>query len=498
MTNLETYWPEILDAVRQKVPQQTFNTWFLPLQPENSKNGSYGVACPNHFFMDWFSEHHLSVLNEAGSVYFGKVVTFSLQVEKSFYGATQGILSAMMEESGAGGETRLPITSPPENREIAPLKTTQTPFSAASVLNSGSFNLDLSQANTTAPHVNASISNLNPDYNFKNFVIGSGTDLAFAAATAIANNPGTHFNPLFIHGGTGLGKTHLMQAIGNEIGRQRPNKKICYVTAEHFMNDLIGSIRDNRTPDFKLKYRSVDVLLVDDVAFLAGKESTQEEFFHTFNALYDVKKQIVLTSDRSPKEITTLEERLRSRFEWGLITDIQPPNLETRIAILKRKIDVNKIYITDDVITYIADNITDNIRRLEGALIRLLAFASLTGREISLEMASEVLSSFFQGNSTGPVKIADVMPVVANAHDVTVDQLKSKRRTQDLARARQIAMYLAREMTGSSLNQIGRSFGGRDHSTVSHACQKIQGEVGKDPRFRGFVRDLQEKIQNKK
>jgi chromosomal replication initiator protein len=289
-----------------------------------------------------------------------------------------------------------------------------------------------------------------------------------------------------------------MQAIGNEIGRQHPEKKICYVTAEHFMNDLIGSIRDNRTPDFKLKYRSVDVLLVDDVAFLAGKESTQEEFFHTFNALYDVKKQIVLTSDRSPKEITTLEERLRSRFEWGLITDIQPPNLETRIAILKRKIDVNKIYITDDVITYIADNITDNIRRLEGALIRLLAFASLTGREISLEMASEVLSSFFQGSSTGPVKIADVMTVVADAHDVTVDQLKSKRRTQDLARARQIAMYLAREMTGASLNQIGRAFGGRDHSTVSHACQKIHGETKTDPRFRGFVRDIQDKIQNKK
>ena len=239
----------------------------------------------------------------------------------------------------------------------------------------------------------------------------------------------------------------------------------------------------------------MDVLLVDDVAFLAGKESTQEEFFHTFNALYDLKKQIVLTSDRSPKEITTLEERLRSRFEWGLITDIQPPNLETRIAILKRKVEVNNIYIPDDVIDYIAENITDNIRRLEGALIRLLAFASLTGREISLEMASEVLSSFFQGNSSGPVKIADVMKVVADVHDLTVDQLKSKRRTQDLARARQIAMYLAREMTGASLNQIGRAFGGRDHSTVAHACQKIAQDMETDPRFRGAVRDLMDRIR---
>jgi chromosomal replication initiator protein len=492
MANLETYWPEILDAVRQRVPQQTFNTWFLPLHPENTENGSYSVACPNHFFMDWFSEHHLSVLNEAGTSYFGKQISFSLAVEKNLANPAQGLLSTMLEDADFRPDPR---PNKQEDLETGP-KLGGNPFSAASVLNSGAFNLDLGEPSATT-RLNHGVSNLNPDYNFHNFVIGSGTDLAFAAATAVANNPGSHFNPLFIHGGTGLGKTHLMQAIGNEIGRQHQNKKICYVTAEHFMNDLIGSIRDNRTPDFKLKYRSVDVLLVDDVAFLAGKESTQEEFFHTFNALYDVKKQIVLTSDRSPKEITTLEERLRSRFEWGLITDIQPPNLETRIAILKRKIDVNKIYITDDVITYIADNITDNIRRLEGALIRLLAFASLTGREISLEMASEVLSSFFQGNSTGPVKIADVMSVVANAHDVTVDQLKSKRRTQDLARARQIAMYLARELTGASLNQIGRSFGGRDHSTVSHACQKIQGEVSGDPRFRGFVRSLQESIQNK-
>jgi chromosomal replication initiator protein len=504
MANLDTYWPEILDVVRQKVPQQTFNTWFLPLQPDNRKNGVYGVSCPNHFFMDWFSEHHLSVLNEAGSAYFGKNVLFSLAVEKKPIVGSHDLLGDLLpgefqdslspaqdrpNSSGSSGSSGSPGLSPGPG-DLA----SNRPHRAA-VMDRELLPLD---SHLSAPVRSTTISNLNPDYTFGNFVIGSGTDLVFAAATAIANNPGSHFNPLFIHGSTGLGKTHLMQAIGNEIGRQHPEKKICYVTAEHFMNDLIGSIRDNRTPDFKLKYRSVDVLLVDDVASLAGKESTQEEFFHTFNALYDVKKQIVLTSDRSPKEITTLEERLRSRFEWGLITDIQPPNLETRIAILKRKIDVNKIYITDDVITYIADNITDNIRRLEGALIRLLAFASLTGREISLEMASEVLSSFFQGSSTGPVKIADVMTVVADAHDVTVDQLKSKRRTQDLARARQIAMFLAREMTGASLNQIGRAFGGRDHSTVSHACQKISGETKTDPRFRGFVRDIQDKIQNKK
>ncbi len=497
MMSLDTYWPEILDVVRQRVAQQTFNTWFLPLLPENSDcgprngpsnnskndpqndstNGSMKVACPNHFFMDWFSEHHLTSLNEAGSTYFGRDINFTLGVRKN---SSVGLSVDSSAESPAGL-----VSKSSENRSGA----------AAAVPNA--LNVPRSRLQAVTSLRPSTLSNINRDYTFDNFVVGTGTDLVFAAATAVSNNPGGHFNPLFIHGGVGLGKTHLMHAVGNAVAKKNPDKKICYVTAENFMNDLIGSIRDNRTPEFKMKYRSMDVLLVDDVAFLAGKESTQEEFFHTFNALYDLKKQIVLTSDRSPKEITTLEERLRSRFEWGLITDIQPPNLETRMAILKRKVEINNIYISDDVITYIAENITDNIRRLEGALIRLLAFASLTGREISLEMASEVLSSFFQGSSTGPVKIADIMKIVGEVHDVTVDQFKSKRRTQDLARARQIAMYLAREMTGASLNQIGRAFGNRDHSTVSHAYHKIQKDMKNDPRFRGAVLDVQDRVRGR-
>ncbi|MEZ4461778.1 MAG: chromosomal replication initiator protein DnaA [bacterium] len=427
-------------------------------------NGSYHVTCPNHFFRDWFTEHQLEILNEAGSTYFGRNISFVLDVN-----AEEASRPLSLQDAPAAVPEDEPARPAP--RPAASLAVLERPAWQGS--------------------------NLNGDYTFTNFVVGSGTDLAYAAATAVANNPGGHFNPLFIHGGVGLGKTHLMQAVGNAIAARNPEWRVCYVSAENFMNDLILSIKENRTPDFKLRYRSVDVLLVDDVAFLAGKESTQEEFFHTFNALYDLKKQIVLTSDRSPKEITTLEERLRSRFEWGLITDIQPPNLETRIAILKRKVEVNSIYIPDDVIGFIAERVTDNIRRLEGALIRLLAFASLTGREISLEMASEVLSSFIQGSSPGPVKIADVMAVVADVHGVTVDQLKSKRRTQDLARARQIAMHLAREMTGASLNQIGRAFGGRDHSTVAHGCQKIAQEMEKDPRFRGAIRDLMDRIRSR-
>ncbi len=453
VTNLDSHWPEILDTVRLRVGQQTFQTWYKPLTPLSAKIGDLRIACPNHFFRDWFSEHQLHHLNDAGTAYFGREILFQLIVNED-------------------AVVPLPIPEPPIPEPRAPV----------------------ASAIDTAPRMS---SNLNPDYTFSTFVVGNGTDLAFAAASAIADNPGHHFNPLFVHGGVGLGKTHLMQAIGNRIAAQHPHYRICYTTAENFMNDLVKSIQENRTPDFKLRYRSMDVLLVDDIAFMAGKESTQEEFFHTFNALYNLKKQIVFTSDRSPKEITRLEERLRSRFEWGLIADIQPPNLETRIAILKRKVDINNIYITDDVIEFIAENITDNIRRLEGALVRLLAFASLTGREISLEMASEVLSSYFQSNSAGPVKIADVMEVAADVHGFSVDQLKSKRRTQDLARARQIAMHLARELTGASLNQIGRAFGGRDHSTVAYACQKISTEMAKDPRFRGAVRDLMDRVRQR-
>jgi chromosomal replication initiator protein len=477
MTNLDTYWPEILDVVRQKVAQQTFNTWFMPLQPLNNETGTPAVDCPDRFFMDWFSEHHLRSLNEAGSDYFGAETQFALQV--------------------SGNRTPEPLSSGRDG-DHPEVRAAQTDANLGRAVDFGEEPAAPVRPEPPLRRRLATVTNINPEYTFDNFVVGSGTDLVFAAATAVANNPGGHFNPLFIHGGVGLGKTHLMHAIGNAIAKEDPDSRICYITAENFMNDLVASIRDRRTPEFKAKYRSMDVLLVDDVAFLTGKESTQEEFFHTFNALYDLKKQIVLTSDRSPKEITTLEERLRSRFEWGLITDIQPPNLETRMAILKRKVEANQIMISDDVISFIAEHITDNIRRLEGALIRLLAFASLTGNEISLEMASEVLSSFFQGNSAGPIKIADVMKTVGEVHDVTVDQLKSKRRTQDLARARQIAMYLSREMTGASLNQIGRAFGNKDHSTVSHACHKIADLMKTDARFRGAVLDIQDRLRGRK
>jgi chromosomal replication initiator protein len=457
---LETYWHDILSVVRRAVPQQTYDTWFLPIEPVGTV-GNGRIVVPNHFFLDWFSEHHLPTLNDAASRCLGYAIVFELEVNADPTG------EALFKPPADDPDVTTLAESDPE------------PMVRESVVEV------------------AARANLNHEYQFENFVVSGGTDLAFAAATAVADQPGNYYNPLFIHGGVGLGKTHLMHAIGLSIALTNPAAKICYLTAEHFMNEMIFAIKQNRRPEFKLKYRNMDVLLVDDVAFLAGKESTQEEFFHTFNALHDAKKQIVLTSDRSPKEITTLEERLRSRFEWGLIADIQPPNLETRIAILERKMDSQNISLPDEVVQLIATNVTDNIRRLEGALVRLLAFASLMRREISLDMASEVLSSYFEGNSSGPVRIADVLEVVGNHLEFTVDQLKSKRRTQDLARARQIAMYLARDLTGASLNQIGRACGGRDHATVSHGIKKIEATAKTDPRLRGTLKDITAKIRER-
>ena len=452
---LADYWDVILDTIRQKVSLQTYETWFLPLKPKHWDNDCVHLICPDRFFQDWFCEHHNDTLCHTLTDYFGRPVRCTFHVEK----------------------------------ESTEQKEDLFDFSAALVENS-----ELPVKDTVVARNGAGKSHgriyLNKDYSFHNFVIGSGSKLASAASVAVSENIGTSYNPLFIHGGVGLGKTHLMHAIGNAVALSDPGKKVCCVTAEQFMNDLIWSIQRNRTYEFKSEYRNVDLLLVDDVAFLAGKESTQEEFFHTFNTLYHDNRQIVLTSDRPPKEIPTLEERLRSRFEWGLIVDIQPPDFETRIAILKKKIETNNIYISDDVIEYIADNVTNNIRNLEGALIKLLAFASLTGSEINLEMASEVLSSIIQASPSRAATIADATKVVCEHYRVTVDQLKSKRRTQDLALARQVAMYIAREKVGATLTQIGRAFGDRDHTTVMHACKKIHRLSQEDPLFRGTLKDL--------
>ena len=340
--------------------------------------------------------------------------------------------------------------------------------------------------------INAS---LNPRYTFDTFVIGNSNRLAHAASVAVAESPAKAYNPLFIYGGVGLGKTHLMHAIGHYVLNQNTKAKVVYVSSETFTNELINSIRDDRNIEFRGKYRNVDILLVDDIQFIAGKERTQEEFFHTFNSLYEANKQIIISSDRPPKEIPTLEDRLRSRFEWGLIADIQPPDLETRIAILKKKAKIENLVIPDDVMHYIAKKILSNIRELEGALIRIVAYSSLTNREINEELASEALKDIFSNSRPKFITPDLIKEKVSQYFNLKIEDFTAKKRTKSIVFPRQIAMYLCREITDLSLPKIGEEFG-RDHTTIMHAYDKISNELKKDPELKNIINDLRGKIEN--
>ncbi len=332
-------------------------------------------------------------------------------------------------------------------------------------------------------------SQLHERYTFETFVVGAGNQLAHAAALAVANSPARAYNPLFIYGGVGLGKTHLCQAIGNSVIGKHLYHKVYYTPAEEFMNEMIFAIQNEQTVSFKDKYRRKDVLLIDDIHFLAGKEGLQEEIFHTFNSLYDAGKQVVVTSDRPPKEIPTLQERLISRFQWGLVADIQPPDLETRIAILRKKADRDGLELSDDVFFYIADRVRSNIRELEGCLIRLLAYSSLTGSEIDLNSTREVLRDIVSEKRES-VTVEGIQKVVADFFDLSEEVIRGKRRTASVALPRQIAMYLSREHTKLSLKEIGSKFGGKDHSTIIHACDKIRRMVRSDPGFQKKIEKI--------
>ncbi|MGQ9622082.1 MAG: chromosomal replication initiator protein DnaA [Candidatus Caldatribacteriaceae bacterium] len=339
---------------------------------------------------------------------------------------------------------------------------------------------------------------LNPKYTFATFVVGNSNKFAHAAAIAVAESPSRAYNPLFIYGGVGLGKTHLMHAIGHHILDKNPNMRIVYASSEKFTNELINAIRDDKTEEFRQKYRNVDVLLIDDIQFLAGKERTQEEFFHTFNTLHEAFKQIVLTSDRPPKEIPTLEDRLRSRFEWGLIADIQPPDLETRIAILRKKAELEMVDIPDDVIVFIANHIPSNIRELEGALVRIKAFCTLNNVRPNLSVAQEVLRDVFPKKEVRKVSVLVIQRVVAEHFGLKPNILRARKRSKDIAYPRQIAMYLARELTDLSLPSIGEEFGGRDHTTVLHACEKIREDISRNPQLAQEIEELIGRIRSEK
>jgi len=336
---------------------------------------------------------------------------------------------------------------------------------------------------------------LNPKYTFDTFVIGSSNRFAHAAAQAVANNPGRSYNPLFIYGGVGLGKTHLMHAIGNFVSITRPEAKIMYVTSEKFTTELISAIRNDKNEEFRARYRGVDILMVDDIQFISNKEGTQEEFFHTFNALYDAQKQIVISSDKPPKEIPTLEERLRSRFEWGLIADIQPPDHETRVAILQNKAINENLDVSSDVLHFIASRVESNIRELEGSLTRVMALSELTGQPITEALAAEALKDFYPDVKTRTINVELIQQVVAERYKISIEDFSSKRRNREVAFPRQIAMYLVREILGMSYPRIGEAFGGRDHTTVMHGIEKIAGDIQKDPEIRTIVEDLKKRIK---
>lgn len=338
---------------------------------------------------------------------------------------------------------------------------------------------------------------LNPKYTFDTFVRGNGNQFAHAGAVAVAECPAKRYNPYFIYGGVGLGKTHLMHAIGHYILEQNQNAKVLYVTSEKFTNELINSIKDDKNEEFRNKYRNIDVLLIDDIQFIVGKERTQEEFFHTFNALYEAQKQIIISSDKAPKEIATLEERLRSRFEWGLIADIQAPDVETRIAILKKKAQLEKFEVPDNVMAYIADNIVSNIRELEGALNRVVAYGSLTNSPLNVDLAKECLKQLITNNKTKEINPTIIMKTVSRYFDINPEALLGKKRSRNITYPRQIAMFLCRELTDLSLPKIGQAFGGRDHTTVLHACEKIQEEIEKSADTRRAVSEMKKNITGK-
>jgi chromosomal replication initiator protein len=442
---IENEWQEALAYIQGRVPKQVYDTWFTPIYLERIEDSIAQLGVPNKFFGDWLHQHYGPLLSEAVSAARGGVET--------------AITFVIFKQAK------------------------KQPESSGSVAQAGRSN--------TGPRARRGIQ-LNPKYTFKNFVVGAGNQFAHAACMAVAEQPAKAYNPLFIYGDTGLGKTHLLNAIGNYVA-ERTDLRIAYLTTEQFTNEVINSIRYDKMMDLRKRYRHIDMLMIDDIQFLAGKERTQEEFFHTFNALYEAHKQLVLSSDRFPKDMPDIEERLRSRFEWGLIADLQPPDVETRIAILRKKSEDEGVTLPEDVIQFLAATMKSNIRELEGSLVRLGAYASLTGQTITLEMAKSVLRDLI-GTKKKIVSMDDIQETVGARFHVKIADLKSRRRSKTLVHPRQIAMYLCRELTDSSYPEIGRQFGGKDHTTIIHACKQVIKAKDSDSVFSATLESLKEQI----
>lgn len=435
---MRNVWDQTATNLKKVIPAQNYINWIQPIQYSHAEDSSVVVSVPNQFFKEWLQDNYLDLINSALSITAEKNLTIALTLREEE--APLPILEHPISK---------PASAPPdEEPKLLQTERDGTP--------------------------------LNPRYTFEQFVSGSGNQFAHAAAMAVANNPAITYNPLFIYGGVGLGKSHLLHAIGHQILEQNPATRICYCSAEKFMHEMVNSIRLNKMENFRERYRSVDVLLIDDIQFIAGRERTQVEFFHTFNTLYESHKQIVITSDKFPREMPNLEERLRSRFEWGLIADIQAPDIETKIAILKKKAELNRINLPDDVASFLASSDTRNIRELEGMLIRLGAYSSLQHIPITLAMAKHNLKDILV-DKRREITVELIQKNVADHFGLKVADLKSEKRLKTFVQARQVAVWLCRDLTSASYPDIGNKFGGKDHSTVIHATKKIERMMTEDP-----------------
>jgi chromosomal replication initiator protein len=433
---LEALWGRMLISLATRVPPAVLDSWLRPCRLAAVEGDHVKIAAPNTYTRDWLHQHHTESLQAAAREVLGGNPRVSLDIDRD-----------APSPAPAQNETEPPVAAP----------------------------------------------GLSVRYTFDSFVVGNSNQFAQAACQAVAELPSRAYNPLFIYGGVGLGKTHLLHAVGHQIARLYPQLRLLYLSSERFTNDLINAIRYDRTSEFRAKYRTIDLLLIDDIQFISGKERTQEEFFHTFNDLYEARKQIVVSSDSAPKEIPDLEERLRSRFEWGLIADIQPPDFETRVAILKKKAEIERVRLPDDVAYLIAGRIKANIREIEGSLTRMIAFCSLSGRDMSVELAQEVLADLW-GEEERVITIEHIQRKVAEFFGIKLSDMRAKNRTKSVAFPRQVAMYLSRQLTHASLSDVGRAFGGKDHTTVIHAVSKLQGLIQEDPKLKQTIDSLTQGI----
>ncbi len=442
---LDTLWTRLLTVLERHLPATALDRWVRPCRLGGIHGDHLRIVTPNQFTRDWLMQHHAETVQAAAREVLGGNPRVTFEVDRNAPAPAAPAGPAALE--------------PPDSVESGPAPTP----------------------------------GLSVRYTFESFVVGNSNQFAQAACQAVADLPSKAYNPLFIYGGVGLGKTHLLHAVGHQITRAYPQLLVLYISSERFTNELINAIRYDRTAEFRAKYRNIDLLLIDDIQFLSGKERTQEEFFHTFNDLYEARKQIVMSSDAAPKEIPDLEERLRSRFEWGLIADIQPPDFETRVAILRKKAEIERVRLPDDVAYLIASRIKANIREIEGSLTRMIAYCALSGRDMTVDLAQEVLADLW-GEDERVITIDHIQRKVAEFFGIKLSDLRAQNRTKAIAFPRQIAMYISRQLTHASLSEVGRAFGGKDHTTVLHGVEKIQQMLQEDPKFKKTIDSITQSI----